>query len=284
MDKKRVRELQCFATRIRMAAIDALSNFGSGHIGGVLSIADTLALLYGEVMNVRPEDPSWEERDRLVFSKGHCGLALYATLALKGYFPYEMLYTLNQGGTRLPSHCDMTKTPGIDMTAGSLGQGGSCAVGLALGAKLKKLPSRIFTILGDGEINEGQVWEASMFAAANGLDNLYFLVDSNKKQVDGYCTEVLDAGDLQAKFSAFGFDAHTVDGHDVKAMYDVLQRTAPVNKPHAIILDTIKGKGIREMETREDNHSMTFMPGEREAFLEELAGVLAAYESEGGQA
>lgn len=270
MKAEKLRELKEFAIRIRMAEIDALSRFGNGHIGGVLSVTDVLALLYGDVMKIDPKDPAMEERDLLVFSKGHCGLALYATLALKQYFPYEMLYTLNRPHTKLPSHCDRTKTPGVDMTAGSLGQGSSCAVGMALGCRLKGLSSRVFTILGDGEINEGQVWEAAMFAAARQLDNLYFFVDWNKKQLDGWCKNVLDTGDLAEKFASFGFDSHCVDGHDIAAIAALLEETAKVKKPHAIILDTVKGKGVRELEERLNNHSISFEPGEREAFLQEL--------------
>ena len=182
MESSEKKALQAFAVRIRMALVEAIHSIGSGHVGGALSIADVLAVLYGREMNVRPEDPQWPDRDYLVVSKGHAGPAVYGTLALKGYFPYEELKTLNQGGTRLPSHCDRNKTPGIDVTTGSLGQGTSQAAGLALGNRLKGRKSRVFLIVGDGELDEGQCWEAFAFAAAKKLGNLVVLIDWNKNQ------------------------------------------------------------------------------------------------------
>ena len=194
MDQKEVKALKAFALRIRLAALDAIHSIGSGHVGGALSIADALAVLYGREMNVRPEDPKWPDRDKLVCSKGHAGPGVYGTLALKGFFPYEELKTLNKNGTRLPSHCDRNKTPGIDVTTGSLGQGTSQAAGLALGDRLKGRKNRVFLIVGDGEMDEGQCWESFAFAAAHKLSNLVVLIDWNKKQLDGYCDDVLPMG------------------------------------------------------------------------------------------
>lgn len=263
------KELEAFALNIRIGAVECIKSRGFGHIGGSLSVADTLAVLYGAVMQVNPADPQDPDRDKLVCSKGHAGPAVYAALALKGFFPYEELKTLNQPGTNLPSHCDRNKTPGIDMTTGSLGQGTSLAVGMAIGDKLKGRSCRTFLIVGDGELNEGQVWEAAMFAAAKKINNLVWLVDWNKKQLDGYVENVLNTFDLEAKFRAFGFDACTIDGNDVEQLYAILTKQA-ADKPIAVILDTVKGRGVREVEQTVSNHSMTPAPEVFDQWLAEL--------------
>lgn len=256
MDASLSKELQKLALEIRIGIVEEIQARGFGHIGGSLSLADALAVLYGAVMRYDSQNPQWPDRDKLVCSKGHAGPAVYATLAVKGFFPYEDLKTLNQPGTYLPSHCDKNKTPGVDMTTGSLGQGTSAAVGIALGDRLKGRDSRTYLLVGDGESNEGQVWEAAMFTAAKKITNLIWLVDDNKKQLDGYTKDVLPIFDLEAKFAAFGFDARRVDGNDIAQVYNAL--TAPIgDKPRAIILDTVKGKGIREVEETMGNHSMT---------------------------
>lgn len=269
MTKEKLRELQAFALQIRIGTVECIKSRGFGHIGGSLSVADVLAVLYGDVMNVDPKDPKKADRDKLVCSKGHAGPAVYATLALKGYFPYEKLMTLNQPGTDLPSHCDRNKTVGVDMTTGSLGQGTSTAVGLALGDRLQGRNCRTFLIVGDGEINEGQVWEAAMFTSAKKLTNLVWLIDWNKRQLDGYTKDILDTGDLEAKFAAFGFDACTIDGSDVEKLHEALTRTDN-EKPIAIILDTVKGKGVKAVEETAKNHSMTVGPEVFDAWLQEL--------------
>lgn len=270
------RQLERFALEIRIATLTELGALGFGHIGGCLSIADTLAALYGRVMRIRPDEPGWPDRDKLVCSKGHAGPAVYAALALKGYFPFERLLTLNQPGTSLPSHCDRKKTIGVDMTTGSLGQGSSLAAGMALGDKLKGRPNRVFLILGDGELNEGQVWEAAMFAAAKGLDNLTLFVDNNGKQLDGYTKDVLPMGDLRAKFEAFGFHTQQINGNDVAAVYEAAENAAPRRgKPHAIILDTVKGAGVPDVEKAAANHSMNFKPGQVDGWIAELRDRLA---------
>ena len=248
-------ELQKYALQIRICIMEQFDARGFGHIGGSLSIADTLAVLYGAVMNIDPKNPMKPDRDKLVCSKGHAGPAVYAALALKGYFPLEVLKTLNQPGTILPSHCDRNKTPGVDMTTGSLGQGTSLAAGMALGDMKKGRENRVFLLTGDGELNEGQVWEAAMFIAAKKINNLVWIVDNNKKQLDGYINDVLDPFNIETKFAAFGFDACTVSGKDFEAMYNAISRRS-VGKPIAIILDTIKGQGIKEIENTMDNHSM----------------------------
>ena len=279
MESSEQKALQAFAVRIRMALVEAIHSIGSGHVGGALSIADVLAVLYGREMNVRPEDPQWPDRDYLVVSKGHAGPAVYGTLALKGYFPYEELKTLNQGGTRLPSHCDRNKTPGIDVTTGSLGQGTSQAAGLALGNRLKGRKNRVFLIVGDGELDEGQCWEAFSFAAAKKLGNLVVLIDWNKKQLDGRVDEVLPLGNIAAKMEAFGFDTVQVDGGDVEAIAAALERTRQGgDKPYAIVLDTVKGHGIAEAENTEMNHSMPINDERYARWMGELQADLAALE------
>lgn len=276
MDASLNKELQKLALEIRIGIVEEIQARGFGHIGGSLSLADALAVLYGAVMRYNSQNPKWPDRDKLVCSKGHAGPGVYATLAVKGFFPYEDLKTLNQPGTYLPSHCDKNKTPGVDMTTGSLGQGTSAAVGIALGDRLKGRDSRTYLLVGDGESDEGQVWEAAMFTAAKKITNLIWLVDDNKKQLDGYTQDVLPIFDLEAKFAAFGFDARRVDGNDIAQVYDAL--TAPIgDKPRAIILDTVKGKGIREVEETMGNHSMTVAAEVCDKWLaglrEELAGL-----------
>ena len=279
MESSEQRALQAFAVRIRMALVEAIHSIGSGHVGGALSIADVLAVLYGREMNVRPEDPQWPDRDYLVVSKGHAGPAVYGTLALKGYFPYEELKTLNQGGTRLPSHCDRNKTPGIDVTTGSLGQGTSQAAGLALGNRLKGRKNRVFLIVGDGELDEGQCWEAFAFAAAHKLSNLAVLIDWNKKQLDGRVDEVLPLGNIAAKMEAFGFDTVQVDGGDVAAIAGALEQTRQGgDKPYAVVLDSIKGHGVAEAENTEMNHSMPINDERYARWMAELQADLAALE------
>ena len=275
MNQEQEKELQRFALQIRIGIIEELKARGFGHIGGSLSIADALAVLYGKVMRVDPKNPTWPERDKLVCSKGHAGPAVYATLALKGFFPYEDLVTLNQPGTYLPSHCDRNKTPGVDMTTGSLGQGTSLAVGMAYGDMLKGLDSRTFLIVGDGEANEGQVWEAAMFTAAKKVTNLTWLIDNNKKQLDGYTKDILEPFDFEEKFRAFGFEAISIDGNDLVQLENVLTRK-PVDKPIAVILNTVKGKGIEEVENTMGNHSMTPPAEAFDRWLGELHAKLAA--------
>ena len=277
MDAEKKKELQKLALKIRIAEIEEFKALGFGHIGGSLSITDALAVLYGAVMNVDPKNPQMEDRDKMVCSKGHAGPAVYATLAVKGYFPYDDIKTLNVPGTNFPSHCDRTKTPGVDMTTGSLGQGTSLAVGMALGDKLKGLKSRTFLFVGDGEADEGQVWEAAMFTAGKKINNLVWLIDDNKKQLDGYTADIMPTQDFRAKFEAFGFDAVRINGNDVEQLYEAL--TAPIgDKPRAIIMDTIKGKGVKEVEETVSNHSMNMPTETYDKWLAELKAELAAME------
>ncbi|MGL4985802.1 MAG: transketolase [Treponemataceae bacterium] len=247
---------------IRCATIDTIGHLGVGHIGGALSICDLLGVLYYKHMSVKPSDPKWADRDRLVLSKGHAGPALYATLAQKSFFPKEWLHTLNEGGTKLPSHCDRTKTPGIDMTTGSLGQGLSAACGIALANKMDGKKNFVFAIIGDGESQEGQNWEAAMFASHQKLSHLITFTDYNKLQIDGYIDDICSLGDIEAKWNAFGWFTQRVDGHNVQALsqaIDEAKKNAQKNeKPSMIIMDTIKGKGGNFCEADPNNHNMTF--------------------------
>jgi transketolase len=259
MDKNLLEELKSKATEIRKLTIEEIATLGSGHIGGAMSIADVLALLYFHRMKVDPANPRWEDRDQLVVSKGHAGPAVYSTLALKGFFSKDWLKTLNQGGTKLPSHCDRNLTPGIDMTAGSLGQGFSAALGIALGLRMDKKPCRVYTIIGDGESDEGQIWEGALFAASQKLSNLIAFTDYNKQQLDGYTKDIIDLGDLAAKWASFGWFTQDVDGHDIAALDAAIEKAlAQHDKPSMIVMNTIKGKGCSFAEGVEKNHSMAF--------------------------
>jgi len=258
MELHEVKALRAFAAKIRIAALDAIHSIGVGHLGGALSVCDVLSVLYGREMKYKVDDPKWPRRDKLVCSKGHAGPAVYGTLALKGFFPYEELKTLNASETRLPSHCDRNMTPGVDMTTGSLGQGTSLACGMALADKLLGHDNRVFLIVGDGETNEGQVWEAFTFAAAHNLGNLVVMIDWNKRQLDGCCQEIYPAANFHEKMAAFGFHTVTVNGNDVEAVAEALEATrAGGDKPWAIVLDTVKGAGIPDVEQTAANHSMS---------------------------
>ena len=237
------------ATLIRMGVIEGTFNAKSGHPGGSLSIADILSYLYFEEMNVDPKNPKWEDRDRLVLSKGHCAPALYAALAHKGFFSPDELKTLRHPGAMLQGHPDMKGTPGVDMSSGSLGQGISAACGMALSAKMSNKNYRVWTILGDGEIEEGQVWEAAIFAGNRELDNLCVIVDYNGLQIDGRIGEVNSAEPIDKKFEAFGFNVITIDAHNFDEIENAVEfAKASVKKPTAIIMKSVKGKGVSFME------------------------------------
>ena len=251
-------KLAIFAEEIRVTAVRAIAGYGEGHVGGSLSIADVLAVLYGHFMRIDPADPRKPDRDKFVLSKGHCGPALYATLALKGYFPMETLNTLNRFGTTLPSHCDRNRTPGVDMSTGSLGQGASAAAGIALADRLSGQDSYTYLIVGDGECNEGQVWEMAMFAAQRKLDHLVMFIDRNRQQLDGYTDDICAMGDLADMLHAFGWNAEAVDGHDLNAISEAVERARGTSgRPHAIVLNTVKGKGWPDAERRVPSHYMT---------------------------
>lgn len=274
-----ISNIKKFAAKIRLETVKQVGKRGFGHLGGALSVVDALAALYGGVMKIDPQNPDWQERDKLVMSKGHAGPAVYSALALKGYFPMEWLETLNQPGTNLPSHCDHKLTPGIDATTGSLGQGASVACGLALAQKLDKNGARTYLFVGDGECNEGQVWEAALFANHMKLDNLTMLVDCNRKQLDGNTEEVMDMGDISAKFEAFGWNIQSINGSDVAAIINALERTKAGNgKPSCIVLSTVKGAGVKCIEEIELNHHIVLEGELLEKAIAECEAVLSKLE------
>ena len=279
MELHEVKSLRSFAAKIRIAALDAIHSIGTGHLGGAMSICEVLSVLYGREMKYKVEDPKWPQRDKLVCSKGHAGPAVYGTLALKGFFPYEELKTLNASDTRLPSHCDKNKTPGVDMTTGSLGQGTSLACGMALADKLQGYDRRTFLIVGDGETNEGQVWEAFTFAAAHKLSNLVVMIDWNKRQLDGFCEDIYPAANFHEKMAAFGFNTVTINGNDIEAVAQALEATrAGGEKPWAIVLDTVKGAGIEDVVNTAANHSMSVGDAAYEKWTAELRQLVAELE------
>lgn len=285
ISEEEIRNLEIFAAQIRLETLKEFKNLGFGHVGGAMSIIEALAVLYGAVMRVDSKDPKWRERDWLVVSKGHSGPAVYATLALKGYFPLEQLQTLNQPKTNLPSHCDRNRTIGIDMTTGSLGQGISTAIGVALGNRLDGLKNFTYLIVGDGECDEGQIWEGALFAAHHRLDNLIAFVDYNKQQLDGYTKDILDLGDIAQKFREFGWSTQEVDGAKVSEIYHaVVNAQAIKGKPSLIVLDTAKGKGCSFAEGVLNNHHMTFSAAEADEAIarvrRELDALSTAQQSE----
>ena len=255
MEISKIQELEKIAAKIRLGVIESTYAAQSGHPGGSLSISDILAYLYFEEMNVYPDDPKNANRDRLVLSKGHTAPALYSALAVKGFFPFEELKTLRQADSRLQGHPDMKGTPGVDMTTGSLGLGISAACGMALAAKVDKKGYRVYAILGDGESEEGQVWEASMFANHYKLDNLCVILDYNKLQIDGPVADVIGPAPFEPKLEAFGYNVIVIDGHDFNQI-DAAFRAARECKgrPTAILAYTTKGKGVSFMENKVNWH------------------------------
>ena len=248
MSDAKVRQLEIMACKARMGVIEGTFNAKSGHPGGSLSAVDILTCLYFSKMNVDPQNPKDPNRDRLGLSKGHAAPALYAVLALKGYFPFDELKTLRKSDARLQGHPSMCMLPGLDMSTGSLGQGISAAAGMALAGKLDHKDYKVYAILGDGECEEGQVWEAAMFAAHKELDNLVAFVDFNNLQIDGTLDEVNAPTPLPEKFTAFGWDVMEIDGNNIPEILEALDRVTANGKPTAIIAKTVKGKGVSYME------------------------------------
>ena len=271
------RDLREICKDIRCDIMTTIGHLGVGHIGGCLSVVEVLAVLYFQEMNIDTANPKMPGRDRLVCSKGHAGPAVYATLANRGYFPKSELLTLNQGGTHLPSHCDMNLTTGIDMTTGSLGQGFSCAVGVALGSKLEQDGATIYTLIGDGESQEGQIWEAAMFAAAKKLDNLIAFTDYNKLQIDDCVAKVNDIAPLDEKWAAFGWNVIEVeDGNDVDQVSEAVKHAKlglGSGKPTMVILNTKKGCGVKWIEDLGPaNHNTNISEEQAQAAIAEIRG------------
>ena len=269
--------INAVCTDIRCDILRSIGHLGVGHIGGCLSLVEVLAVLYYKHMNIDPAQPKMPGRDRLICSKGHAGPAVYATLANRGYFDQSELLTLNQGGTHLPSHCDMNLTTGIDMTTGSLGQGFSCAMGVALGSKLEGDGATIYTIIGDGESQEGQIWEAAMFASAKKLDNVIAFTDYNKLQIDGPVAEVVDIAPLAEKWRSFGWNVIDVrDGNDpaqIDAAIALAKTQRGSGKPTMILLNTVKGKGVSFIEVAgAANHNMNISEADAERAIAEVRG------------
>ena len=280
MDATTKRELQKIACRIRMGVIEGTFCAKSGHPGGSLSIAEDLAYLYWKEMRVDPKNPGWEDRDRLVLSKGHCAPALYAALALKGYFPWDELKSLRHTGALLQGHPDMKHIPGVDMSTGSLGQGISAACGMALAAKIDGKDSRVYAILGDGEIEEGQVWEAAMFAAHYKLDNLCAIVDNNNLQIDGTVEEVMSPYPITDKFAAFGWNVITIDAHDFDQIEAAMNAAKAVKgKPTVLVQKSVKGKGVSFMENQVSWHGAAPNAEQYEIAMAELKAALAELEA-----
>lgn len=275
MDSLCKKELEIYATKIRMGIIEGTYNAKAGHPGGSLSAADVFAYLYEKEMRVNPKEPKWDDRDRLVLSKGHCAPGLYAALAYKGFFPVEDLKTLRHIDSYLQGHPNMNTVPGIDMSTGSLGQGISVAVGMAKGAKFLGKDVNVYSVLGDGEIEEGQVWEAAMFAANKGLSNLTAFVDFNNLQIDGTVEEVNSPYPIDKKFEAFNWHAITIDGHDFDQIEAALKEAETVDKPVAIIANTVKGKGVSYMENAVNWHGAAPNDELYEQAMAELKAALA---------
>lgn len=272
MEQTKLEMLRDAAKRIRRGIIEGTHAAKSGHPGGSLSITDVLTYLYFEEMNIDPANPAWEDRDRFVLSKGHCAPALYATLANRGYFPVEELTTLRKIGSRLQGHPDMTLTPGVDMSAGSLGLGISSAAGMALAGKLAGKDYRVYTAVGDGESEEGQVWEACMFASHYKLDNLCVIIDWNGLQIDGPVADVMNPTPHDKKLEAFGFHVISIDGHDFEQIAAAFAEARTVKgQPTAIIAKTVKGKGVSFMENKVNWHGAAPNDEQYEQAMAELA-------------
>ena len=273
------KQLQITACKVRIGIIDSTNAAKCGHPGGSLSAAEMFTYLYNKELNVDPKNPQWEDRDRFVLSKGHTAPGLYAALALRGFFPVEDLLTLRKIDSYLQGHPNMTMVPGVDMSTGSLGQGISCAVGMALGLRFQNKPARVYTLLGDGEIQEGQVWEACMSASHYKLDNLCLIVDNNGLQIDGNVADVMSPYPIADKLEAFGIHTIAIDGHDFDQIEAAFNEAKTVKgQPTAIIMKTVKGKGVSFMENQAGWHGKATNSTEYETAMAELKATLSELE------
>ena len=276
IDKK---NLMVNACKVRMGVIESTHAAKAGHPGGSLSAADMFTYLYFKELNVDPANPKWEDRDRFVLSKGHTAPGMYSALALRGFFPWDDLKTLRHIGSHLQGHPNMNTTPGVDMSTGSLGQGISVAAGMALSAKYLKKDCRVYTLLGDGEVQEGQVWEAMMFAGHYKLDNLCVIVDNNGLQIDGNVADVMNPYSIVDKMKSFGFEVVEIDGHDFDQIESALAQAKEVKgKPFGIVMKTVKGKGVSYMENNAGWHGKAPNDAEYEQAMMELKASLAELE------
>ena len=275
-------ELKKIAEEIRLGILEGTYNAGSGHPGGSLSCADIMTYLYFYELNVNPAEPKWEDRDRFVLSKGHAAPALYAALSLRGFFPREDIKTLRQIDSHLQGHPDMNKTPGVDISTGSLGIGVSNACGMAIAAKLQNKDYRVYAITGDGELQEGQIWESAMFASHYKLDNLIVFADLNGLQIDGKTSDVMTVEPIDKRFEAFGWNVTRIDGHDFDAIEAAVEAAKQVKgKPSVIICDTVKGKGVSFMEDKAGWHGVAPKKDEYEAAVAEVKARIEAIGQEG---
>ncbi len=273
LDKTRIKELEEIARKVRIHVVKSTHAAGSGHPGGSLSATDIITTLYFEIMKHRPDEPGWKDRDRFVLSKGHGAPALYGVLAESGYFPVEEMMTLRKLGSRLQGHPDMLKVPGIDASTGSLGQGLSIACGMALAAKIDRELHMIYAILGDGEVQSGQIWEAAMFASHHKLDNMIVFLDRNQLQIDGSTEDVLSIEPIVSKWRAFGWHTQEINGHDIGEIAEAVGRAKDIDgKPSVIIAHTIKGKGVTFMEGSLAFHGKAADDEQLEIALKELGG------------
>lgn len=271
METTRLNELVKTSGKVRLGIIEATYQAGSGHPGGSLSCADVLTYLYFNELNVRPDEPAYEDRDRFVLSKGHAAPALYSVLAQRGFFPVEELKSLRKIDSRLQGHPDMHKTPGVDISTGSLGIGLSNACGMAIAAKLQNKEYRVFAVTGDGEIQEGQIWEAAMFASHYKLDNLIVYVDANGLQIDGKTSDVMSVEPIDKRFEAFGWKVQRINGHDFEEIEKATENAKAVKgQPCAIICNTVKGKGVSFMEDKAGWHGVAPKKDEYEQAVKEL--------------
>ena len=279
MTSQEKNQLAITACKVRMGIVESTHAAKCGHPGGSLSAADLFTYLYFKELNVDPANPQWEDRDRFVLSKGHTAPGLYAALALRGFFPVEDLITLRKVGSYLQGHPNMNSVPGVDMSTGSLGQGISAACGMALAAKIKGKDSRVYTLLGDGEIQEGQVWEACMFASHYKLDNLCVIIDNNGLQIDGDVAKVMSPYPIVDKLEAFGFHVQAIDGHDLEAIENALNTAKTIKgQPSAIVMKTVKGKGVSFMENNAGWHGVAPNDAQFEQAMTELKATLAELE------
>lgn len=259
MEAQERTELKILSAKIRLDILKMLKHTGYGHLGGSLSIVELMSVLYGKHLRYDASRPDWEERDMVILSKGHCGPVWYSALANVGFFDKEELYTLNAGGTRLPSHPDRLKTPGVDMSSGSLGQGTSVAAGIASGFRMDHSQRYVYLICGDGELNEGQCWEAFQYMAHYRLNHCIVIIDENKRQLDGFTCDVMNPFSIAKKMEAFGFHVQQVKGNDEEAISQAIDRAKRIqNQAVCIVLDSIKGQGVPYFEALTDNHSVKF--------------------------
>lgn len=282
MDKAELAKLKILSAKIRLDVLKMLKHTGYGHLGGSLSIVELMSVLYGKCLRYDAARPDWDKRDMVVLSKGHCGPAWYSALANVGFFDKEELDTLNEGGTRLPSHPDRLKTPGVDMTSGSLGQGTSVAAGIASGFRMDHSQRYVYLICGDGELNEGQCWEAFQYLAHYRLHQCIVIIDENKKQLDGYTGEIMNPFSIAKKMEAFGFHVQSVKGDDEAAIAEAIAAVKQIqDQAVCIVLDTIKGQGVPYFEAMADNHSVKFDSEANSAAADQAIAELEAFVKRG---